>query len=126
MALRSCVRNSTEVPRQRAGKGEIDLQYRYIYSTLTTNRIAEDTLESIYDALHTAKATEAITETTVKSLLSILENDRGDLCCQFDVKVFCVILEITLRSEECRGSERVLVLLAVSTCHKACDFLDTD
>ncbi|THV55336.1 hypothetical protein BGAL_0010g00550 [Botrytis galanthina] len=74
--------------------------------------IAEDTLESIYDALHTAKATEAINETTVKSLLSILENDRGELCCQFDVKVFCVILEIALRSEECRGSERVLVLLA--------------
>ncbi|TGO27337.1 hypothetical protein BPAE_0043g00090 [Botrytis paeoniae] len=74
--------------------------------------IAEDTLESIYDALHTAKSTEAITETAVRSFLSILENDRGELCCPFDVKVFCVILEIALRSEECRESERVLVLLA--------------
>ncbi|TGO52712.1 hypothetical protein BCON_0136g00060 [Botryotinia convoluta] len=73
--------------------------------------IAEDTLESIYDALHTAKATEAITETAVRSLLSILENDRGELCCPLGVKVFCVILEIALRSEECRESERVLVLL---------------
>ncbi|KAF5877937.1 uncharacterized protein Bfra_000101 [Botrytis fragariae] len=74
--------------------------------------IAEDTLESIYDTLHTAKATEAITETAVRSLLSILENDRGELCCPLDVKVFCVILEIALRSEECRESERALVLLA--------------
>ncbi|TGO55314.1 hypothetical protein BOTNAR_0247g00060 [Botryotinia narcissicola] len=74
--------------------------------------IAEDTLESIYDALHTAKATEDLTEAAVRSLLSILENDRGELCCPFDVKVFCVILEIALKSEECRGSERILVLLA--------------
>ncbi|KAM0141418.1 hypothetical protein ACHAP3_002282 [Botrytis cinerea] len=74
--------------------------------------IAEDTLISIGDALRTAKATETITEPAVTSLLSILENDRGELCCTFDIKVFSVILEFALRSEECRGSERILVLLA--------------
>ncbi|TGO75189.1 hypothetical protein BELL_0229g00120 [Botrytis elliptica] len=83
-----------------------------IFKAEGSEEIAEDTLESIYDALHTAKATDAITETAVRSLLSILENDRGELCCPFDVKVFCVILEIALKSEECRESERVLVLLA--------------
>lgn len=100
---------------QRTGKGETGLQCPYIYSMLTTNRIAEDTLISIGDALRTAKATETITEPAVTSLLSILENDRGELCCTFDIKVFSVILEFALRSEECRGSERILVLLAVST-----------
>ncbi|TGO83701.1 hypothetical protein BPOR_0605g00060 [Botrytis porri] len=77
-----------------------------------TEGIAEDTLESIHATLHTTKATKAITETAVRGLLSMLENDRGELCCPFDVKAFCVILEIALRSEECRESERVLVLLA--------------
>ncbi|KAF7878927.1 hypothetical protein EAF04_000130 [Stromatinia cepivora] len=86
-------------------------------------KIYEDTVESLCEALRSAKARDTITAAVVGSLLSILENQDGEFCCSLDIKAFCAVLNIVLRSEDCREGERILVLLA-NELHK--QFLPQD
>ncbi|CAD6441514.1 3d6be202-cb23-4139-9b52-477ff5dd936b [Sclerotinia trifoliorum] len=75
-------------------------------------KIDENTVESLCEALHSAKDKDTITVAAVRNLLSTLENQDGEFCCSLDIKTFCVVLNIILCSEGCREGERILVLLA--------------
>ncbi|KAI9644021.1 hypothetical protein NHQ30_007373 [Ciborinia camelliae] len=70
-----------------------------------------DTVESLYEALHSTKAKNVITTTAVSSLLATLESQDGELC-SLNIQTFCAILHIVLKGKDCPEGERILVLFA--------------
>ncbi|KAB8302073.1 hypothetical protein EYC80_005524 [Monilinia laxa] len=75
-------------------------------------KINEDIVESLCEALRSAKTNDTITATVVSGLLEVLEDQDGVLCCSIDIKTFCAVLNTILQAENCREGERTLVLLA--------------
>jgi hypothetical protein len=81
---------------------------------LTARRIPKDTIVSLSEALHSVKANHEINSALVFEVLAVLEKNNTNICDMLDAETFCIILELVLKVEYCRESERILVLFTVS------------
>jgi hypothetical protein len=81
---------------------------------LMARRIPKDTIESLSEALHSVKKNHELNSALVLEVLAVLEKNNTNICDQLDAETFCIILELVLKAEYCRESERILILFAVS------------
>ncbi|KAM3077554.1 hypothetical protein ACMFMG_006891 [Clarireedia jacksonii] len=79
--------------------------------------IPKETIESLSEALHSVKANHELKSALVLEIYAVLEKNNTNICDQLDTETFCIILDLVLKAEYCRESERILALFA-GTIHK--------
>lgn len=110
----------SERGEERGGRHQVSPRLRATRSNPLTpiSRSHADAINPVNEALRAQrKSSTKIDRSFVIDIVSELDHENHTVCSRLDAKLYSVIIQILLESEDCRQGERGMYLLAVSMYH---------